>query len=377
MSRLDFTKRARRPRLQAFTLVELLVVIAIIGILVALLLPAIQAAREAARRSQCKNNLKQIGLATLNFHDTYKFFPLGGTGRWPIFDKYFTGGKPNGPRTQGLSWPYQLLPFLEEQSAQQNAAAKTDGTSGALKAITEHPVEGYNCPSRRSPTPHHDNTEDLDTWLMDYAAAQPGPSRAEAAGTSNSDLPKNFNDLLATPWHEVPFLFFGCNNCQDDLGPGCNSGNQWPNATYRGIIQRSDWKAYAANNVNNCRYGYGRTVKIAQVVDGTSKTLWVGEKRLQPADYLTGNGWDDRGWTDGWDFDVIRSTMWPVAQDDNEPIGDALDALKWAFGSAHPGGINAVLADGSVQTISYGVDQELFNRLGHRDDGEPIGNDAF
>ena len=363
-----------------FTLVELLVVIAIIGILVALLLPAIQAAREAARRSQCKNNLKQIGLATLNFHDTHKFFPLGGTGRWPNYDKYFTGGKPNGPRTQGLSWPYQLQPFLEEQAAQQNAAAITnDTTKAGLKAIAAHPVAGYNCPSRRGPTLHRDETEDLNTWLMDYAAAQPGPSRreAETVGGSNSDLPKSFSNLLTSPWDEVNFLFNGCNNCQDDLGPGCNTGNQWPNATYRGIIQRSDWKAYKADNPLNCHYGFGRTVNIAQVIDGTSKTVWVSEKRLQPADYETGAGWDDRGWTDGWDYDVIRSTMWPVAQDENEPAGDELDALRWAFGSAHPGGINAVFADGSVQTISYGVDQELFNLLGHREDGEPIRTDAL
>jgi prepilin-type processing-associated H-X9-DG protein len=277
-----------------------------------------------------------------------------------------------------LSWPFQLLPFLEEQAAQQNAAAVANETNKTgLKAITAVPVAGYNCPSRRGPTSHYDATEALTTWLMDYAAAQPGPSRAEAAGSSNSDLPKNFNNMLARPWDELAFLFYGCNNCQDDLGPGCNNGAQWPNATYRGIIQRSDWKAYQANNPLNCHYGFGRTVKIANVTDGTSKTLWVSEKRLQPADYTSGNGWDDRGWTDGWDYDVIRSTMWPVAQDEDRPPGDELKALTHAFGSAHPGGINAVFADGSVQTIAYGVDQEMFNLLGHREDGEPIRTDAL
>src|SRR3990172_8763751 len=96
---------------RAFTLVELLVVIAIIGILVALLLPAIQSAREAARRTQRKNYLKQIGLGMQTFHGTYRFFPLGGTSPWVDIDNFFTNGTPNGPREQGLGWPYQILPY--------------------------------------------------------------------------------------------------------------------------------------------------------------------------------------------------------------------------------------------------------------------------
>src|SRR5262245_20738462 len=103
-------------RRTAFTLVELLVVIAIIGILVALLLPAIQAAREAARRTQCKNNVRQIRLALQNHEGTRKVFPTGGTKRSPDLQKYLTNGTANGPAKQGLGWAYQLLPYLEEQA---------------------------------------------------------------------------------------------------------------------------------------------------------------------------------------------------------------------------------------------------------------------
>ena len=103
---------ARRPA--GFTLVELLVVIAIIGVLVALLLPAIQAAREAARRAQCKNNLKQIGLAVLNLEQSAKVFPTGGIHPWPDIVNYSANGRPFGPKTQGLSWAFQILPYLEQ-----------------------------------------------------------------------------------------------------------------------------------------------------------------------------------------------------------------------------------------------------------------------
>src|SRR5262245_15398408 len=111
---------------RAFTLVELLVVIAIIGILVALLLPAIQAAREAARRTQCKNNLHNIGLSIHNVYNALKYFPTGGTIAGPSIESYLRDrfspgaypfnlkGPPNGSLEQGLGWMYQILPYLEE-----------------------------------------------------------------------------------------------------------------------------------------------------------------------------------------------------------------------------------------------------------------------
>src|SRR5450631_2470250 len=123
----------------AFTLVELLVVIAIIGILVALLLPAIQAAREAARRTECKNRLKQIGLGILNHVDTYKVFPTGGARYNAVITTYVVNGKPFGPDKQGLGWAYQILPYLEE---------------GAIKGLTTNDqlqkasIPLYLCPSR-------------------------------------------------------------------------------------------------------------------------------------------------------------------------------------------------------------------------------------
>src|SRR5262245_53168416 len=95
---------------RGFTLVELLVVIAIIGILVALLLPAIQAAREAARRTQCVNQLRQMILAIENHVSAHEIYPTGGIEPWPLIEDYSQGGKPFGAKKQGLSWAFQILP---------------------------------------------------------------------------------------------------------------------------------------------------------------------------------------------------------------------------------------------------------------------------
>jgi prepilin-type N-terminal cleavage/methylation domain-containing protein/prepilin-type processing-associated H-X9-DG protein len=354
-------KEARnRP---GFTLVELLVVIAIIGILVALLLPAIQAAREAARRTQCKSNLKNLGIAFQNFHDTHKFFPLGGTESWAKFDLYFTNGKPNGPREQGLSWPFQILPFIEEQNAQSNAAgAHQAGQNKAMAAIQNSPVTIYNCPSRRGPTRW--SSADPDTgvspWLIDYAGAMAGPSRTQD--------PTKFADYLSNPGGNVKTLFWGCPTCPLNVGP---SPSQAPTAAYRGVIQRCDW--------NGMRHlGYSKTISVQKIIDGTSKTLVIGEKRLRPSAYETGAWHDDRGWSDGWDPDTMRSTMFPFAQDSELPDSkiDGTDVLPYGFGAAHSGGMNAMFADGSVRSISYEIDNENLNRFGNYFDDETLTGEA-
>ena len=151
-----------------FTLVELLVVIAIIGVLVALLLPAVQAAREAARRTACVNQLRQIGLSLHNHQSALKVFPTGGDQPNNDIANYMSGGRnnpgqPNGPNRQGLGWGYQILPYIEE------GAVKGIVTQGQLQSTA---IPLYNCPSRRSPTQAQTNNPNAPI-LTDYAAAQP------------------------------------------------------------------------------------------------------------------------------------------------------------------------------------------------------------
>ena len=287
-------------RSPGFTLVELLVVIAIIGILVALLLPAIQAAREAARRTECVNHLKQMGIALHNHHDTLKRFPTGGTIPWDWNNRFV-------PLDIGPGWAYQLLPFLEQNELWQEPSTYEVESSGL-------PI--WFCPSRRAPSFQANRA------LMDYASATPGDSVGS--------------------WDQFWY------------------GETWTvpqNAPYRGLIVRS---------------GFGRKTTFGSLVDGSSNILALGEKMLRIHFYETGDWHDDRGWTDGWDPDIIRYTAFPPFPD-NEPATapDGQD-VGYHFGSAHPAGLNALLGDGSVKTISFTIDPTVFNHLGHRSDGAEI-----
>lgn len=152
-------RRACLPR-RGFTLVELLVVIAIIGVLVALLLPAVQAARESARRTQCSNNLKQMGLAFHSHHDTYQSFPSGGL-HWGSDRNFASAGVPEGPKAQNWGWAYQILPYEEQQNLWQHP-------DGALVASTH--VKTYSCPTVRKPTlfPYTQSAPTGNRAMMDY-----------------------------------------------------------------------------------------------------------------------------------------------------------------------------------------------------------------
>jgi len=324
-----------------FTLVELLVVIAIIGVLVSLLLPAIQAAREAARRTQCRNQLRQMSLAILNHENTHGHFPSGGDVPWPEIENYVVGGKPFGAARQGLGWGYQILPYLE-QNAIRGLLTQAQ--------LNEALVPLYVCPSRRSPIR---STHGLSAgaaelgWVMDYVAVTPG--------RANPFVP---NDVLA---------YEGCNNCVWRVLPRVEEV-----LDDLGIIVRTPYNYQARVDISN-----PQPTRMSQVTDGLSNTIMITEKRLRPSRYEIGDWHDDRGWTDGWDPDTVRSTSFPVRPDADEDPDLSTNDIGMCTGSAHPAGVHAAFGDGSVRNISYDIDRELYNRLGHRSDGFAVNMDDF
>ncbi len=238
-----------RPGSRGFTLVELLVVIAIIGILVALLLPAVQAAREAARRTECSNHLKQLGLAFHNHHDTYKFLPHGGQ-HWSHAPSYNTSGSPEIGSGQLAGWGFQILPFLE-QTQLWEGGNKTTNSDRQIQVMGAA-VEAFFCPSRRSP--------------------QALPSQASWYGPSGN-------------YPHAPTDYAGC--CVQSASVGAVVQN--PNTT--------------TPNTNKAFL-----ITFAGITDGTANVLMVGEKRLNRTllgQYQTD---DNEGYTCGWDHDAMRAS---------------------------------------------------------------------
>jgi prepilin-type N-terminal cleavage/methylation domain-containing protein len=372
----------RANRRHAFTLVELLVVIAIIGILVALLLPAIQAAREAARKTQCKNQLKQIGLAIHHHVDTYKVFPTGGAGPDVDIANYIGGtlnspGKPYGPDKQGLNWTFQILAFLEE---------------GAIQGITTQVqlqaaiVPLYVCPSRRTVAARAANNGVAATFFpVDYAAAQPCtytcPPGTPGCATATQYNPLDSVPLTGTGYMTNQLSFWGGKN---GMVAGVMAKD---NQVYDGVIVRSPWrwmgKDASGQNIGDFAANNPRPITISKIIDGTSHTFLVGEKYVRSDLYEGGSKSDDKGWTDGWDPDTMRSTCFQPYQDSDsqgyqfQPLnnpGDlfGFDRDVYYFGSAHTGGFNGVFADGSIHTLNYDIDPVVFDALATRAGGEVV-----
>jgi prepilin-type N-terminal cleavage/methylation domain-containing protein len=372
-----------------FTLVELLVVIAIIGVLVALLLPAIQAAREAARRSQCKNNLKQIALGFMMHEDVSGHLPSGGWSPWVVgdADRGFGKGQPGG-------WAYQILPYVEQQAV-YNLPLDGDPVNitpqqraGAVQ-MQATPIEVFNCPSRRS------------AKLYPYTAGGSWNPRNsnEIEQIAKSDYAANAGDASWQHGDEGGlWSYFASETCGHPAGQFSNhlgpipSFTKYPASLLAGAANPYCWPGDEGQTGINF---LGSEIKLKQITDGTSNTVMVGEKFLNPEQYETpseyadeNTGGDEHSFYQGFDWDINAwggggtnlkgetSNRWRPAQD---RIGEFIvfqngqqGSLTGNFGSAHSGGFHAALCDGSVRTINYEIDLETFGNLCNRSDGQTI-----
>lgn len=332
-------------RKRGFTLVELLVVIAIIGILIALLLPAVQAAREAARRSQCSNNLKQLGLAMHNYHDTFKSFPSG----------YIAGvgGNPwdSGNRSS-WGWGAFILPFVEQGPLHDRlepgkfrlSVALTSGGPLDRVADLQTPIQAFRCPS--------DTAKETNTGHT----LRNSSDAAVATATSNY-----VGNNTSRKWHTGGRL----------QGYDVSQSGQWGGLT-------------AANEPNGI-FWRASSVRMRDIVDGTSNTICVGERAWE----LTGpagtavrcNAGTIHGtWSENEQLS-IRTNLGAGSVALGVPA-TAPGECVYGFSSPHPGGLQVALCDGSVRFVSLTIDHNwvtqavdsTFERLLGRDDRQVVGD---
>ncbi len=308
----------QRSYRDAFTLVELLTVIAIIGVLIALLLPAIQAAREQARRAQCLNNLKQIGLAIHGFHDV--------RGRLPVGDRW----RKNPGDGEG-SILVHLLPFLEQQ---QLYHAYFENTPGQRATVAGTIVPTYVCPS--------DNNQGV--FAPAFLAGLSGFPRAIAnyAGTVGPTR------LAKNPTRP------------------CNMVNEWNQFS----LGERNSEEFAGAFYREPHYN----LSLKQITDGLSHTLFFSETRRECS-------WQvQRGWAKEQNGQGIVNTLVPINWESCDPNASdgCFHPFSWnaEFGlkSLHPGGVNALLGDGSVRFLSETIDHQTYQYLGARADGQIAGN---
>lgn len=333
-----------------FTLVELLVVIAIIGILVALLLPAIQAARESARRSQCTNQLKQIGVAWMNHHDTMKHFPTGGWGwNWQGDpDRGYDEKQPGG-------WIYNILPFMELSNLRDMGKGQTVAQKrvAATELYKIQPAD-FICPTRRPAQA----TAPKDHWApinADFKVGQVAGKSDYAACSGDPPVAEMSTDVNAA------------------AGPGSF------------VVAESALYKWPPPQNGVC---YHRSiVNLKNITDGASQTYMVAEKYLRPESYggsftsgsSTYDFGDNESMYSGYNRDQHRSTYPGTAAqnyaDGHPPLQDRPGlADAYTFGSAHPGSFGVVFCDGSVRRVAYEVDRFVHQHLGVIDDGNVVDN---
>lgn len=371
--------RRTLPRSRGFTLIELLVVIAIVAVLIALILPAVQKARESANRLECQNNLKQIALALHNYHDSHLVFPPGMVTGWPRIDTPVAGvggnfgtvnpaeaeslvpvSPVNGAGAHGQSWMLYILPMIEQKSAYElwNPALNVFGNTNLLTWAAQIPptntqalqvetapgqthVKAFYCPSRR---PNMQSNGPFSHALrVDPAQTSGGNDYAGCAGSGI---------LFDLPTRRTYHL----NSAQ--LGTLNASGT---------IVQQP-WQVYQLN-VRSGVFAPNSSTSFAAISDGTSQTILVAE-----AERFGGTRAEERNAApdsrripcDGWAWGG-PATMFSTFRPPNQ------QEFYESAGGPHADIVQVALADGSARSVSDSIGLEVWHRLGSMADGVPVG----
>lgn len=337
-----------------FTLVELLVVIAIIGILIALLLPAVQAAREAARRSQCTNNLKQMGLALHTHHDVYQRFPPGAAADQMPF------GKQASASGFGSSWMVYMLPFIEQKVLYDKWLFT--GNSGVflkenMLALSGLVIPVYACPSSPLPTQwavqtYINGTDTTNRMAVHYVGISGAINGLISGYTESRTVQVDRSGIVGGSGILVPngkIRFADVTDGSSNVMAISEDGDY----LFQTDGSRKDWRA--------CQ-GWGWAI-------GTNNGTLVGPNTSGTATWSSGQA--------VWNLDTIR---YPINQKKNWSgscsatgvCGDCPNNTP--LNSTHPGGVNVLLADGSVRFLGETITLDLLARLAIRDDGKPLEN---